>query len=72
VSYEATVFWSMMISRDVGTCEALLRGKPVSPERLDRGWVEFASEFHLVRMDTFAIDLLHRRAELRALLEEPA
>jgi hypothetical protein len=70
VSYEAIVFWSMMLARDVGACEALLCGEAVSPERIDSDWLEFASEFRLIRTDKFAIDLLHRRTELRALLEE--
>jgi hypothetical protein len=67
---ESVVFWALMFSKDIGTCEALLRGEPVDPARLHRDWLELASEFHLVRMDVFAIDLLHRRAELRALLTE--
>jgi hypothetical protein len=72
VSYDAVVFWSMMLSKDITTCEQLLRGEAVSPERIDRGWLDYAAEFHLVRLDTFATDLLHRRAELRALLKEAA
>jgi hypothetical protein len=72
VNHEAVVYWSMMISKDIGTCEQLLRGEPVNPERIDSDWLELASEFHLVRLDTFAIDLLHRRAELRVLLTEAA
>jgi hypothetical protein len=70
VSYETVVFWSMMLARDIGACEALLHGEAVSPERIDSDWLEFASHFHLVKTDIFAIDLLHRRPELRALLEE--
>jgi NAD-dependent SIR2 family protein deacetylase len=66
------VWWSMMLARDVDTCSALLRGEPVSPERLHRDWLEFASTFELVRLDTCAIDLLHKRAGLRALLREAA
>lgn len=69
---ENVVFWAMMLSKDVGTCEQLLRGEAVNPERIDPGWLEYASAYHLVRLDTFAIDLLHRRAELRALLTEAA
>jgi hypothetical protein len=65
-------YWAMMLSRDIGACEQLLRGEPVSPERLHLDWLELASEFQLVKLDTFAIDLLHRRAELRALLKEAA
>jgi hypothetical protein len=70
VNYEAVVFWSMMIAKDVTTCDALLRGEAVSPERIDRDWLELASEFRLVRLDFSAVDLLYRRAELRALVEE--
>jgi hypothetical protein len=65
-------FWAFMIAKDIDACCALLRGEAVSPECLDRDWLEFAAAFQLVRMDTFAIDLLHRRAELRSLLEESA
>jgi hypothetical protein len=70
VNHEAATWWAMMISRDIATCEQLLRGEAVSPERLDRDWLELASEFRLVRLDFSAVDLLHRRAELRALLGE--
>lgn len=66
----SATFWSMMISRDLGTCEALLRGEPVDPELIDRDWLEYASEFDLVRLDFAAIDLLGRRADLHRLLEE--
>jgi len=70
VNSEAVVFWAMMLSKDITTCEQLLRGEPVSPELIDSDWFEFASEFHLVRTDVHAIDLLHRRPELQALLTE--
>jgi hypothetical protein len=60
----------MMISRDLGTCRALLRGEPVDRANLDRDWLECACELQLVRLDLCAIDLLHRRAELRSLLRE--
>lgn len=72
MNYEAVVFWSMMIATDVGACDALLRGEPVSPERIDSDWLEYASEFQLIRLDFYAVDLLHRRVELRALLNEAA
>jgi hypothetical protein len=72
VNYEAIVFWSMMLSKDLATCEQLLRGDPVDPERIDSRWLEFAAGFHLIRMDFYAVDLLHRRADLRALLRETA
>lgn len=72
MNHDAATYWAMMIAKDVTTCDALLRGEAVSPERIDREWLELASEFHLVRLDTFAIDLLARRAELRSLLTEAA
>ena len=62
-------WWAMQVSRDVEACCALLRGEPVEPSRLRMDWVEYASQFQLVRLDVCAIDLLHRRAELRALLK---
>ncbi len=68
----SATWWAMMCSRDVDTCCALIRGEAVSPERLHLDWLELASEFQLVRLDTFAIDLLARRAELRSLLKEAA
>jgi hypothetical protein len=68
VSYEIIVFWSMMLARDIGTCEALLCGEAVSPERIDSDWLEFAQAMRLVRLDVAALDLLHRPAELRELL----
>jgi hypothetical protein len=66
----AQTYWAMMIAKDIGACAALLRGEPVSPERLNSDWLEFAAALHLVRLDFAAIDLLHRRAELRALLSD--
>jgi hypothetical protein len=65
-------WWAMMLSRDVDTCCALMRGDPVDPINLDHGWLEYACAFQLVRLDRYAIDLLHRRAELRELLMETA
>jgi hypothetical protein len=62
-------WWAIVMSKDVEACCALLRGDPVEPGRLDMDWVECAAHFHLVRLDVYAIDLLHRRAELRALLK---
>jgi hypothetical protein len=69
---ENAIYWAMMLSKDVATCEQLLRGEAVSPECLDLDWLTFASEFQLVRLDFSAIDLLHQRAELRSLLTEAA
>jgi hypothetical protein len=65
-------WWAMMIAGDVEACAALLAGDPVDPGRLRRDWVEYASALRLVRLDVAAVDLLHRRAELRALLREAA
>jgi hypothetical protein len=72
VAYANAVWWSMQLARDLDTCCALLRGEPVDRSRLDRYWLEYAAEFQLVRVDLAAIDLLHRRAGLRALLREAA
>jgi hypothetical protein len=71
-AYANAIWWAMMLARDIDTCCALLQGEPVDPINLDQGWLEYASEFQLVRLDFYAIDLLHRRAELRALLMETA
>jgi hypothetical protein len=70
--HENVIYWAMMLAKDIGTCEALLRGEPVGPARLHLDWLELAREVQLVRLDTFAIDLLHRRAELRSLLKGAA
>jgi len=71
-TYPAAVWWAMMLARDLDTCRALLRGEPVEPARIDRDWLALAAEFRLVRLDVCAIDLLHRRAELRELTETAA
>jgi hypothetical protein len=71
-AYANAVWWAMMLARDLDTCCALLRGDPVDRVNLDAGWLEAAAAFQLVRLDTYAIDLLHRRAELRALLTDTA
>jgi hypothetical protein len=70
--YGNVVWWAMQLARDVDACSALLRGEPVDPSRLHTDWLEYAATFELVRLDFAAIDLLHRRAELRALLTEAA
>jgi hypothetical protein len=70
--YGNAVWWAMMIAGDVDACGALLAGDPVDPGRLRREWIEYASVLRLVRLDVAAVDLLHRRAELRALLGEAA
>ena len=70
--YGNAVWWAMQIARDVDACAALLVGDPVDPARLRPEWVEYASAHRLVRLDVAAVDLLHRRAELRALLREAA
>jgi len=66
------VWWAMQLARDVEACSALLRGEPVEPSRLDLDFLEYAATFGLVRLDFAAIDLLHHRADLRALLTEGA
>jgi hypothetical protein len=70
--YGNAVWWAMQIAGDVEACAALLVGDPVDPGRLRREWVEYASTHGLVRLDVAAVDLLHRRAELRELLIEAA
>jgi hypothetical protein len=72
VVYANATWWAMQLARDVETCCALLDGDPVEPARLRADWLEYASEFQLVRLDVCAIDLFHRRAELRALVMEAA
>jgi hypothetical protein len=71
-AYTNAVWWAMQIAADVDACESLLLGEPVDPKRLRRDWLELAAEFQLVRMDFYAIDLLHRRADLSDLLREAA
>jgi hypothetical protein len=70
--YANAVWWAMQIALDVDACSALLHGEPVEPSRLHPGWLEYAAAFKLIRLDFAAIDLLHRRAELRALLTDAA
>ena len=72
VAYENATWWAMQLARDVDACCALLDGDPVEPSRLRLDWVEYAAAFELVRLDVHAIDLFHRRAELRDLLREKA
>jgi hypothetical protein len=66
------LWWAMQIAKDVDACEALLAGEAVDPSRLRSDWVEYASHFHLVRLDLAAIDLLGCRPELRKVLTETA
>jgi hypothetical protein len=69
-TYRNALWWAMQIARDVDACAALLAGDPVDPARLRPEWVEYASAHVLARLDVAAVDLLHRRAGLRALLKE--
>jgi hypothetical protein len=66
-AYANAVWWALMLARDVDACAALLAGELVDPARLGLEWLAYACEFRLVRLDLHAVDLLHRRAELRAL-----
>jgi hypothetical protein len=50
--HENVIYWAMMLAKDIGTCEALLRGEPVGPARLHLDWLELAREVQLVRLDT--------------------
>jgi hypothetical protein len=71
-AYANAIWWSLVLARDIDTCCALLAGDPVDPARLWPEWVEYATQFALIRLDTFAVDLLHRRAELRSLFKKAA
>lgn len=71
-AYANAIWWSLMLARDIDTCCALLAGDPVDPARLRREWLEYATHFALIRLDIFAVDLLHRRALLRSLVKEAA
>jgi hypothetical protein len=46
------------LALDVDTCEALLLGDPVHPDRLDQHELERARRRRLVRLDFREIDLL--------------
>jgi hypothetical protein len=65
-----SVWWAMQLAKDLETCRSLLAGEPVDPARIDCAWLQTAQAFELVRLDFAAIDLLHRRAELRRLIKE--
>jgi len=65
--YETRVWWAMMLAKDIETCEALLRGGPVDPARLDPEWLRKAQQAQLVSLDVNALDLIHIKFP-----EEPA
>lgn len=52
------VFVALVLARDIGTCEDLLVGLPVDPDRLDPVALRWARDRLLVRLDLTALDLL--------------
>ena len=55
---ELRTWAAIRLAKDVGTCEALLRGQPVDVSRVDAGELAFLKQLRLVRLDFRAIDLL--------------
>lgn len=53
---------AMKLADDVETCEALLRGDPVDPDRVNTEALREARDRKLVRLDLCAIDLLKEAA----------
>jgi len=49
---------AMRLAKDIETCEALLHGEPVDPDRLDKKQLKWAKRRKLVRLDLHAIDQL--------------
>ena len=49
---------AMRLAKDIETCEALLHGRPVDPDRLDKEQLKWAKNRQLVRLDLHAIDQL--------------
>ena len=49
---------AMRLAKDIHTCEALLHGEPVDPDRLDKEQLKWAKNRQLVRLDLRAIDKL--------------
>jgi len=49
---------AMRLAQDIATCEALLHGRPVDPDRLDQEQLRWAKTRQLVRLDLRAIDQL--------------
>jgi hypothetical protein len=54
-----TTWWAIVLALDLETCERLLLGLPVAPERLDPAWLARAREFELVRLDLHPADLFN-------------
>ena len=52
------VFVALVLARDIATCEDLLLGLPVDPDRLDPAALRWARDRLLVRLDLTALDLL--------------
>jgi hypothetical protein len=49
---------AIRLAKDIDTCEQLLRGEPVDPDRIDQAQLRWAKQRFLVRLDMRAIDLL--------------
>ena len=52
------VLVAMRLAKDIETCQALLHGQPVDPDRLDKQQLKWAKDRQLVRLDFHAIDFL--------------
>lgn len=49
---------AIRLAKDIDTCQALLHGEPVDPDRLDKEQLKWAKHRRLVRLDLRAIDQL--------------
>jgi hypothetical protein len=70
VSYTDRIWVAWRISRDIETCERLLRGETVDEERLDPRGLAWAAMMRFARLDTAGIDLFFE--EGRASVEKGA
>jgi hypothetical protein len=57
------------LARDVETCERLLLGQPVSPDRCDQDELAFLRSLRLVRMDFRAIRMVEDSLRRHQLIE---
>lgn len=64
------VSWAIETARTVAVFAELQAGDRFDPARLRPDWVQYTSEYRLVRLDVAAVDLLHRRVGLSGLLSE--
>jgi hypothetical protein len=56
--HPARIDTAIRLAKDIQTCEALLHGEPVNPDRVDKAELERAATRRLVRLDFTALDLL--------------